>query len=124
MKRKKFYSSGRYKTFKEVKQLLTVYESKLVVMVDQEESYYLAYPDDPILGKRTGTLFAAVQIMEVTIDLFIGILMDSRESFEQELLNTIDGILDSKGVIHIFRLDNALKNALSQIINHCALSAI
>ncbi len=55
------------------------YESFMDVKVDQNDSYYLAIPDKQKFKNDVGKMFATIQIMDITVDLFIGSLMNKKE---------------------------------------------
>ncbi len=65
-------------------------------------------------------MFAAVQIMDVTVDLFIGPLMNNREAYSEGLLKGIEGITDSSGIVHVFHLNRSLKDEVKEVIDFSA----
>ncbi|MDR2272029.1 MAG: hypothetical protein LBF27_14080 [Sphingobacterium sp.] len=119
-KRQNDYSPGQYRNLTKIKELLIPYTSFCDVIVDQKDSYYLAFPNDSKHGDLAGGMFAAVQIMDTTVDLIIKALMNNRDLFTEDVLREVEGIIDPKGVLHIYFVNRKLKDALKTIFDFSA----
>ena len=124
MKRQNDGTTGQYKRFGELKMLLAPFTHTMDVLVDQRDSYYLSFPNEEIFGAMAGGMFAAVQIKNETVDLYIYSLMNHREIISEELRKEVEGIIDVKGVIHLYRLDKYLKETIAEILHISAFNVI
>lgn len=111
------FTPAQYRTFGALKALLLPYSDQMEVKVDQQESYYLAYPDQHQFKDKSGTMFAAIQIMDVTVALFIPVLMNKPVHLPEDVSRYLGNYIDSNGVIHIFHVTPEIQEAVKNLLH-------
>ena len=91
MKRPIEYTPVQYKTFGRFKEVLQSHAVEMVVMVGQPENYCLAFPNKEKYGDKAGAMFAAIQDMQITVDLYLSALIDKKDDLSGGILKGIGG---------------------------------
>lgn len=116
MRRQNEYTPSQYRLFDQFRQLLSEYSTVMEVITDQRDSYYLAYPKIGIYREKAGTMFAAVQIMEVTVAIYLPILMNKQTAMNEEQIKDVAGYLDSRGVIQILLFNESVAKTTRNLL--------